>query len=583
MPSPVIGIGERGGVADERPALARDLAQRARRRSRATGSCARSVSASSSASAGNERATSRRRRASSSRVGCAASGAQMPTPDVVGAREEPQVARRGRAGSGPSSRTRRSRTSRPPWSGARAASGPRTCGGRGCRRRPRPTTRSKRLRALGRPQPAVRVHRDHALGHVHGARARSRGAAASASRSAREAIATGRVRSRSTPLALSGLEDGSGRRGAPAAGRPRAPPAAGRAPWPVRPPPHGFSRGWEASKTVTEAPSRRELPREERARRARSHDRDLHAGSPASIARSSSSGLAVAVPSLPTTTPAARFASTAPSGSARARGQRQRERRDHGVAGAGDVEHLARGGRDVQRLAVALEQAHAVLAARDEHRAAVEPAQDLLARRAQVVLAADAHARGLLGLRLVGRHHRGARGRGRSGGPSDRPAAAGPGAPRAVRSAFMRRGGHDALLRSRTPRARGTTGSASRMRSSSASSTSRGTSSVRSRSARTTCWWCATMRVLTVVGRPLVGERERVVDPGLHQRAAAPCRPPRRGRPRRPAPPARPARARCSRRCRRRPGGSSGASPRPPARGPRARCGRRVPTGTRRA
>ena len=47
-----------------------------------------------------------------------------------------------------------------------------------------------------------------------------------------------------------------------------------------------------------------------------------------------------------------------------------------------------------------------MLAARDERGRAVEPTQDLLAGRAQVRLAPDAHARGLLGLGLVGRHHR---------------------------------------------------------------------------------------------------------------------------------------------------------------------------------
>ena len=63
-----------------------------------------------------------------------------------------------------------------------------------------------------------------------------------------------------------------------------------------------------------------------------------------------------------------------PGGGAPAR-QGQGQRRDDGVSGAGDVEHLARGGGHVQRGAALLEQAHAVLAARDEHGPAAQRAR----------------------------------------------------------------------------------------------------------------------------------------------------------------------------------------------------------------
>ena len=46
--------------------------------------------------------------------------------------------------------------------------------------------------------------------------------------------------------------------------------------------------------------------------------------------------------SLPTTMPAATLASVAACGESAAGGQAERDRRDHRVAGAGDVEHLAR-------------------------------------------------------------------------------------------------------------------------------------------------------------------------------------------------------------------------------------------------
>ena len=59
----------------------------------------------------------------------------------------------------------------------------------------------------------------------------------------------------------------------------------------------------------------------------------------------SSSRVTVAGPNLPTTMPAAWLASDGGFGQRRAGGQRERERRDDRVAGAGHVRHLARDGR----------------------------------------------------------------------------------------------------------------------------------------------------------------------------------------------------------------------------------------------
>ena len=53
-------------------------------------------------------------------------------------------------------------------------------------------------------------------------------------------------------------------------------------------------------------------------------------------------------------------------------GETRRERRDDRIAGAGDVEHLRRLGREMLR-AVVVEQRHAVLGARDQHRAEAVP------------------------------------------------------------------------------------------------------------------------------------------------------------------------------------------------------------------
>jgi hypothetical protein len=56
--------------------------------------------------------------------------------------------------------------------------------------------------------------------------------------------------------------------------------------------------------------------------------------------------------------------------------QAEAEHGDHGVAGAGDVEDLLRLRRDVQGLAGVPVEAHAALAARDEHGLAVEALED---------------------------------------------------------------------------------------------------------------------------------------------------------------------------------------------------------------
>jgi hypothetical protein len=99
-------------------------------------------------------------------------------------------------------------------------------------------------------------------------------------------------------------------------------------------------------------------------------------------------GVACAVPSLPTTTPAAAFASTAASAS---------------DAPAGDVEDLARRGFDVQRRATPLEEAHPVLAARDEHGPAAEPGEDAAPGRGELGGPRQPQAGRLFRLELVGR------------------------------------------------------------------------------------------------------------------------------------------------------------------------------------
>ncbi len=59
-------------------------------------------------------------------------------------------------------------------------------------------------------------------------------------------------------------------------------------------------------------------------------------------------------------------------------GQRHRQRRGDGVAGAGDVAHLDRKSRHMDGIALARHQGHAVLALRHQHRLAIGQLHDLL-------------------------------------------------------------------------------------------------------------------------------------------------------------------------------------------------------------
>ncbi|MGY3290440.1 hypothetical protein ACVWWP_003507 [Bradyrhizobium sp. LM3.6] len=63
----------------------------------------------------------------------------------------------------------------------------------------------------------------------------------------------------------------------------------------------------------------------------------------------------------------------------RARGERHRERGGDGVTGAGDVTHFHRDRRNVNGLAVARHQRHAVLALRDQDRLAIGEPHHVLA------------------------------------------------------------------------------------------------------------------------------------------------------------------------------------------------------------
>ena len=189
-------------------------------------------------------------------------------------------------------------------------------------------------------------------------------------------------------------------------------------------------------------------------------------------------------------------------GQSRAGAQGQRQRRDHRVAGAGHVEDLARGRGDVHRPPAALEQAHALLAARDERRVAADDLEDALADAAQVGIGADPNPRCLLGLVLVGRHDA-RRGRTRGGAPSGPRARAASRRRAAASSAFITPPRHDALLVVRhhdgVDTSRITAPDASQQRHFERRAGSRRPAS---RSARQTCWWCAMMRVFSVVGRP---------------------------------------------------------------------------------
>src|SRR5262249_17121277 len=85
----------------------------------------------------------------------------------------------------------------------------------------------------------------------------------------------------------------------------------------------------------------------------------------------------------------------------------ERARRQHRVARAGYVEHLAGHGRELLDAAAALEERHPLLAARHEDRVRVPARQQALAGGAQGRAVADLDARGLRRLLAVRLHERG--------------------------------------------------------------------------------------------------------------------------------------------------------------------------------
>ena len=99
--------------------------------------------------------------------------------------------------------------------------------------------------------------------------------------------------------------------------------------------------------------------------------------------------MTTAVPSLPTTTPAAWFAMRTALRKRRAGAEQHAERRDHRVAGTRDIEHLARDRGDVLGAGRG-EEAHPLLRARDEQRVDVELGEQRLRLRRHLVLVAPA-------------------------------------------------------------------------------------------------------------------------------------------------------------------------------------------------
>jgi hypothetical protein len=86
-------------------------------------------------------------------------------------------------------------------------------------------------------------------------------------------------------------------------------------------------------------------------------------------------------------------------------GQGQRQRRDDGVAGAGDVGYLARDGRN-GGVAVGVREPHALLAACDEDGVALRARAEVARRVPRVLVGADAEVRGHLRLVMVRRDER---------------------------------------------------------------------------------------------------------------------------------------------------------------------------------
>ena len=90
-------------------------------------------------------------------------------------------------------------------------------------------------------------------------------------------------------------------------------------------------------------------------------------------------------------------------------GERQRERRDDGIAGTGDVRDLVGSDdRNVVGRPAGLEQRHATAAARDEHGAALQPPEQRATGRSstpRIVVDLDAEQRLDLGLVRRARGH----------------------------------------------------------------------------------------------------------------------------------------------------------------------------------
>ncbi len=198
-------------------------------------------------------------------------------------------------------------------------------------------------------------------------------------------------------------------------------------------------------------------------------------------------------------------------------GERQRQHRDDRVARAADVEDGARDRRDAQTLAAGAEQRHAALAARDHDVAAAEQFQQRARPRVRATRRpSTAMPVASFGLAHVGRD---------AGDAGEQPHVLGLGvggdharslrrlddlaAEQALRviaedhGVIVARAARDRLGHARRGRAW--------------SSGARD-----SQSARTTCWLCATMRVLRVVGRPATRHDGGAVDrDAVEQRAHA--------------------------------------------------------------
>ena len=254
-----------------------------------------------------------------------------------------------------------------PWPGARAGWGTGACGARGSLRRPRPTTTSKRRRASPPPCGARRRRPPPPRARARAGRPRPPpgGAARRPGPAARRPRrpAAGRPPRRAPPRTRSG----SGSPSAPGAGRPAGAGGSRARAFPVTPAAAGLlardgrRRRPSTRGAVAGQPPGQERPRGAAAPRSRRSRAVLLARRPAPPP-----GSAVAVPSLPTTTPAAQFASRAAS-SRDAPAARARPRVAMTVSPAPVTSKTSRAavamwsGRPSR-----LEQAQAVLAPRDE-------------------------------------------------------------------------------------------------------------------------------------------------------------------------------------------------------------------------